>query len=572
MNRTLNHAFPIVAAALGNKLGVKVRVGGENARTDGEVIELPSYDGSDPDFRDVAWGYLAHEAGHVRFTDMDDFALATEPLRHSILNVLEDVRIERCLAEIYPGTRLTIEKAVRKLMDTGAYRKIDADSHPATVLHAFLLYELRAQELGQTALRDLAENVGKLLDSTFPPGMVTRLHGLLSDVPDLASTRGCLRLTDQILRMIQDELEKAQNPEPSSSQQQDDDSGGDQTDHPNSSGSDGSPQTGDTGNAPDANRNGTASGTSHGDASNTNEQGSGALQQLLSAGASNVGQDLFEAARDALALDAHQGNDIVLPVADEAPRDTTRGRQLLDKVRAESGLIRASLQGMVQASRLRKPVLKRMGNRVNGSRLTRIALGDARIFERQGHKVAPNTAVHLLVDRSPSMDCQVEDQGKVLGTRMSLAWEASAALVLALEGIDGVNPALSAFPGSGGRSDRVYRVMGHGQRVGQREAAFGEAPNGGGTPLAEGLWYAASQVLACRESRKVILVLTDGQPGDADAARDILSRCAATDIEVVGVGLGIDVQHLFPQSIAILQIHELRLRLFALSKDLLIAA
>lgn len=47
-NRTLNDAFPIVAAALGNKLGVKVKVGGSQASTDGKMITLPAYNLDDP--------------------------------------------------------------------------------------------------------------------------------------------------------------------------------------------------------------------------------------------------------------------------------------------------------------------------------------------------------------------------------------------------------------------------------------------------------------------------------------------------------------------------------------------
>ena len=41
--QTLNNAFPIVAAALGNKFGVNVKVGGQDAYTDGESINIPAY-------------------------------------------------------------------------------------------------------------------------------------------------------------------------------------------------------------------------------------------------------------------------------------------------------------------------------------------------------------------------------------------------------------------------------------------------------------------------------------------------------------------------------------------------
>jgi cobalamin biosynthesis protein CobT len=179
--------------------------------------------------------------------------------------------------------------------------------------------------------------------------------------------------------------------------------------------------------------------------------------------------------------------------------------------------------------------------------------------------------VHLLVDRSPSMSAPVIHEGVTLGRRIDLAWEAAIALALALEGISGVNPAVTAFPGQHGESDSVFRVLGHGARVRQRAGYFGCGTEGG-TPLAESLWYAASQLIGCREPRKIILALTDGEPDDEAAARDILSRCGASGVEVVGIGLGIEVDHLFERSITILQMAELRSRLFELSRDLLIAA
>jgi len=42
-------------------------VGGHDACTDGRLIQIPDVP-DDPASRDLAWGYLAHEAAHVRYT------------------------------------------------------------------------------------------------------------------------------------------------------------------------------------------------------------------------------------------------------------------------------------------------------------------------------------------------------------------------------------------------------------------------------------------------------------------------------------------------------------------------
>ncbi|WP_026608659.1 VWA domain-containing protein [Methylocaldum szegediense] len=596
-NRTLNNAFPIVAAALGNNLGVKVIVGGEDARTNGDTIQIPAYDGDDPDYRDVAWGYLAHEAGHVRFTDMECFRQASQvPIRKAILNVLEDVRIERQLAEMYPGTRLTIEKTIRKMIDQGDFAMQPPNAHPAAVLDSFLLFHLRTRELGQTALSDLADEAERLLEERFPTGAVTRLFGLLSEVPRLGSTRDCLILTDRILRMIEEELAKAEE-EVEKPPRGESGTGGapdnTQADPGKTDSPTGDPDeiaqpkadapVGDSDqNAPADVPNGPADAAPAGD-SHPATDGNGVspasvpsdgkaddsvrvLRAVLSARAEDVGRDLFECARKTLSLTTSQASNLVLPAADEPPENPENGRALLDKTVLESTRIRSKLQGLVQASRLKRPALKSLGRKISGNRLHRLATGDPRVFEQRLPQTAPNTAVHVLLDRSPSMRNTVVHQ-----RRIDIAWVACVALALALEGIPGVNPAITAFPGHEGRADSVYRVMDHGQRVRQRAPYLGFETDGG-TPLAQGLWYAASRVLACREPRKVILVLTDGKPDSEAAVRDILDRCTASGIEVVGIGLGITVGHLFERSISILEIQELRERLFELSRDLLIAA
>lgn len=63
--RTIYSALPIVAAAYGEKLGVKVAIGNDTAYTDGKTIVVPNIPDDYPNM-DAVWGYLAHEAAHVR--------------------------------------------------------------------------------------------------------------------------------------------------------------------------------------------------------------------------------------------------------------------------------------------------------------------------------------------------------------------------------------------------------------------------------------------------------------------------------------------------------------------------
>ena len=90
--------------------------------------------------------------------------------------------------------------------------------------------------------------------------------------------------------------------------------------------------------------------------------------------------------------------------------------------------------------------------------------------------------------------------------------------------------------------------------------------------MTEAIWFGAAALLRCREPRKVLLVMSDGQPNDKLSTLEILQRCRDSGIETVGIGLGIEVSHLFPVAITINDFRELRSQLFELSKTLLMAA
>jgi cobalamin biosynthesis protein CobT len=604
-NRTLHNAFPIVAAAIGNRFGVKVSVGGDKAETDGQTIWLPAYEGDDPDYQDVAWGLLAHEAAHIRYSDFT-LRFGHSVLRRRLCNAIEDVRIEHELAKDFPGTRLTIRTMIEKMIAKGDFVANSIDDHPANILYGFVLKYLRAKVLGQSALLPLVEQTEAALKVTFPKGAVTRLKGLLSEVPEgLQSESNCLQLTDRILTMIEQEFEqqRQQNQaqpsadEESTSGPDDTNQDGESTDSDDSSGLDSQDEMepdeqlpNDTdcesssepeGNNASVPENPVDEPATSSDSSTSNPQGEdeenaeiadpmGVLQTLLTAGDGDIEQDVFELLKSALSLAAENLSELLMPSGNEPPMDDRAGAFLLRKVQGESGKIRAALQGLVQSQTMNRSQHACRGRRMDGKRLHRLSLGETKVFQRKQAKSAPNTAIHLLLDKSESMGYQVTDsQGQPIGSRMPIALEATLALALAFEGIPGVNPGVTAFPGH--QDDSVFRLLEHGQRVNARTGAFSLAATGS-TPMTEAIWFGAASLLRCREPRKVLMVITDGQPNESLSTLELLQRCRDSGIETVGVGLGLDVSHLFPIAITINDLSELRAQLFELSKVVLLAA
>ncbi|CAD6875356.1 VWA domain-containing protein [Methylomonas fluvii] len=604
-NRTLHNAFPIVAAAIGNRFGVKVSVGGDKAETDGQTIWLPAYEGDDPDYQDVAWGLLAHEAAHIRYSDFS-LRYGSSVLRRRLCGAIEDVRIEHELAKDFPGTRLTIRTVIEKMIVKGDFVASNIEDHPANILYSFVLKNLRARVLGQTALLPLVAQTEVALKAKFPKGAVTRVKGLLSEVPQgLQSESDCLHLTDRILTMIEQEFEQQRQrnqaqpaadedtpPEPDDTDQaalsavlngsNGSDSEDDMEHDQRLPADNDDEQSSESGGNDDSNPENpdddpaTPSGSSTSNPQGEDEEIAeiadpmGVLQTLLSAGDSDIEQDFFESLKSALSLAVENVSELLMPSGHEPAMDDRAGAFLLRKVQSESGKIRAALQGLVQSQTLSHSQHACRGRRMDGKRLHRLPLGETKVFQRKQTKPAPNTAIHLLLDKSESMGYQVTDsQGQPIGSRMPIAMEATLALAMAFEGIPGVNPGVTAFPGS--HDDSVFRLLEHGQRVNTRTGAFSLAATGS-TPMTEAIWFGAASLLRCREPRKVLMVMTDGQPNDTLSTLELLQRCRDSGIETVGVGLGLDVSHLFPVAITINDLSELRAQLFELSKSLLLAA
>jgi cobaltochelatase CobT len=591
-DNTLHHAFPIVAAAIGNRFGIQVKVGGDQAYTDGKLIQLPAYNGNDPDYQDYAWGLLAHEAAHLRYSD---FTLAYGPsvLRRRLWGAIEDVRIEYELVKDFPGTRLTLRTVIEKMIASGGFVAAKDDDHPANVLYGYVLKSLRARVLGQTALNPLVEISEQVLKSHFPAGAVIRLKGLLSEVPDsLASETDCLHLADRILTLIEQECEAPVQEDTQHQQNQaaqgnadaeasvskgdtepddDHDRSGTNTDDADSSA--GSSGPGETTDNDDTTGNDFMPSQMSGKELAGQEDGSdyqSLMATLQSASDADFDRDVFDVVKSALALDDRDAPETLMPVGLKPLGNAAAGLGLLNHVQSESVKIRAALQGWVQSQSFDRSHPACRGRRVIGRRLPQLALGDARVFARRVVKPAPNTAIHLLLDKSDSMDEPVlGDKHQSVTNRLSIALEASMALALAFEGIEGVNPGMTAFPGRDDTS--VFRLLEHGERVRAHSAAF-SLRAGGTTPMTEAVWFAAAALLRCREPRKVLLVMTDGQPNDILSTLEILQRCRNSGIETVGVGLGLDVSHLFPVAITINELRELRTQLFALSKAVLLAA
>ncbi|HHX4110271.1 TPA: VWA domain-containing protein [Proteus mirabilis] len=550
MNHPLKNALPIVAAAYGEKFGVKVLIQGQDAFTDGERIVIPTANPDDPHYQQIAWGYLAHEAAHIRHTNFDMVQKASsKPIRKALLNIIEDVRIENELAKDYPGTRRSISQVIEYMVDT-QQMCVPEQPEPASNLQAWLLFRLRCHFLGQKALTPLYQAVDERVRQLFPAAAMSRLSAMLTAVPSLASTGEVLKLVDAIVAMLEEE---SRPPQDESDADSGNDIGQDASNDSNSSSDSQTPETGSS-------ATGDAAETSDSDNSDQADN----LRQALEASAAQFESDTFAQVAEVLSEQAegHQGvTPLSLPQAEQA---MLGDEDILTLSASESAQIRARLRSMVQSSQDNRNHAKRHGLRVATHRLAASQAGESRLFIQRQPRIAPNAAVHLLVDISGSMGKPIGEGNRKY---FHVANEAALALAMALEGIPGVVPAVSYFPGI---HQEVSIALLPKQSVRHRAACFDQKPRGC-TPMAQAMWFAANSLLAQKQKRKLMIVLTDGDPDDWAATHDIVDRCRRSGFELLGIGIQTrSVEKFFPQSIVINDVKDLKRELFEVTQQLLI--
>lgn len=631
---TLQKALPIVAAAYGRKLGIKVAIGndGSSAYTDGKTIVVPNISSDYP--KEVIWGYLAHEASHVRFTD---FSVPRTPGVHaSLTNIIEDARIEREMVVAYPGVAKELDAIWHYLKQAGYVQDVSDETPAVGILQMYCLYYLRCRYLKQTMLKDALDKADKALTQAFAKGARIRLKGLLGQVADITSTREAAALAKAIMDMLEEEANTPSNSDDSDSDSdesaQDDttDSGSDDAGDSDDStsaddgdeaddGSDaqGSDAAGESGDTPsdETDTDDTASGNTggsdgdedsdagdssqgdnddtdadkdsatgdsaddpHGDASEN--PGTGHQDDVDADTAKQNARSVLTATADdnikdpmsQLRADMDKDQEFNNPNPVSIPDSSTiakngdallvnqhgdgLGHALKAHVQATSHKLQNRLAGLVEATQ-RQPVRPaRRGKRINTKHLARMSVGDTRIFSAKDSVKKPNAAVHILVDMSGSMfvantdlpsaaaqSLDASDIDKAMGEADSseklgiklpfqIARNACMALTQALLRVKGVNVGATAFSSC----HKITPMLRHGETLNHETLPrFAVRPDGN-TALAEALWFSAVELSKTTQERKVMIVLTDGEPNSVGACHAAIQQLSKS-VEFVGIGI-----------------------------------
>lgn len=551
INTDLIQGLTLLAKTVASYLDVKLVVGGNRAFTDGKTITLPalSVTGKQED-RDNLVGYLFHEAAHVRYTNFS-VGRGVIPAVFHIANILEDPRIEKRMWAPYPGSRAKLSAMAESLVKSGAFSAPKESDSVRELLSATLLYGMRAEVTQQTNLQPLADQARELLAAKVGESLVARILSYAKAGAAAIDTKGAVEAAQAIFNAIKEEAEEK---EPEKPQEAD-------SAHSSGAGNPGSGgQNGDGENGDGQVRSNSKQPGKNGKPDKNARAGNSTAQDLLDELESMTQQETRDLADKvdagaALAKAMNKNSNDKSPGSGAGSGDTSINDGMH---RPGSSWKRLNVEQVTQAMRLRLEAMLEtdvmedrrtsfMGTDFNKGRMIDSVLGSTRIFRRTSAKEDIQAAVGVLVDCSGSMSGSSMDTA-VLATAVvgeSVDWvgkHTDGKVAVAITGFD----------------TRIYPVVEFDEDWRQARFNIGSMRAIGGTLLGPVAERMAASMLNREEEKKVMIVITDGEPADGPRFKQVRTDLARNGVDVYGILIGCsDTQHLFDKKAKISNIAEL---------------
>lgn len=515
-------------------------------------------------------------------------------------NIVEDIRIERRGCEQYPGAKPKLEHLQDFILNAEApirerFKPLDviqatfrdlglgySTPHQALALEAYQTICPAAVEFVETDLRDLLtesqnltikDDLGNL---RIAMAICVRLHEKSQEEPEASSMPG------------ESDTEGEEQPSEGDKQGEDpvkgdektegqgDESGEDASESADGEGpEDGSNEPSPEESSDDSSESNDEDGSASGD-DESSDDGSGSLSEALrdamygSDGGETLLTDLSSALQEA--FDACRAEEDASAAEGEAPyRPSAAHLDSVDVVDGAGGYLKDEVSHLIELTRQDTTFLRsRMRALIRAMNETAVHHGvrkgytlsermftDSKIALREGRM--PDRAYQVTDDRIDTSFAAsvVLDQSGSMYSQVPWAIQALTALTDSLSYL-GCPVQVIGFQERYSH-ERVVPVAGahrhHGVKInvfkGFNEsfpvckARLAGLMTGGGTPLADGIQYGWEGLRTRREKRRVMFVITDGEPNDGheEVMRWQIRNARREGILIVGVGVGYDARY-----------------------------
>lgn len=572
---------------------------------DGYVLQVPF----SPYMTEEQWrylrGYIDHECGHVKFTDFETYAnmyrsVVADCLQYKpkasvtlkdflhdyasmVINILEDVRIERLMGIDFPGSRTNLNTLSEHLFKN--CRSVGMMMGNGMVGRLYSLLFMRVRSLINPALEEPAQLLYDDMKADVQVENYTDYTRHLDAVWDIGDSfvqdwnveRAAREFIRIVIEVLEDYTNTAQGTNSNGT------SSGDTSD--SSDGDTGDSSDGDTSDSSDG-----VTGDSSKNANPSRKKSVTISAKTVSSMASdlydmqrddkgNISRRFLDAVRDMMDSleDNNQISDADLAFMDSMFSHTAeRLDKLLDKhkmdaladgkpvyitdrshvhalspeQRGDMDVVMYNLYGrladVLQTMTLVRHSTGLCGARLDARVLHRTSVGDGRIFSKKVQRLRRVTEVALLFDASGSMS--LTEYGKSNNNEMAQCM--ALGCLKALRALPGVKSSLSGFS-----NGEMFVMSDYGAPV--HEVILSAC---GGTPLGASLVELTSQFSDGPDVRRIILFFTDGFPDNVGSVTMALNLAKRSGIEVYGIGLQTKAINTFmdsDHSIIVNSIHEL---------------
>jgi uncharacterized protein with von Willebrand factor type A (vWA) domain len=509
------------------------------------VIRIPSHWSytNDPEASELLEGVIDHEAlGHGRFTDLEGRAKAEDAglikfnsLSANIQNILEDVYIENRAIDTYPGVKANLARTVEILVGRGFFGTPAgfATAQAPRLMTAGLLNILRHKLVpGQEeALRVNAEALEVLLPIAMGQ-LWTDVLAIAMEVKNSKETADNINLTVRIMAL----LESASKEDPQKGEPEDEAKDDDTQDPQDQEATSPEPAGQGEGEGPTDPVEGGADGQPSDEPANGKPGKSNAKDAKFSEKEVQAAKDIIDAQDDDMP-ETEMGEAISALIEQvaksgdfgEMAESTTKSTvtdaalRVCTQVKSISDDLQDALLAETRCEKSTKFVGKSLNNRV----LSRVRLGNSRVFRQKTEGVGIATAVSVLVDVSGSMNAQLGDGIRRFDGAIGLIY--------------GLGDILDEFDlpfEINAYSDKFTTTKAFGDEWTQIRKSKETPRVTGGTYTGIALQKALGNLVVRQEDRKLMIVITDGDTSDLDVLMSCYAEAREMGIEIASVMIG----------------------------------
>jgi cobaltochelatase CobT len=208
----------VINTLVTSKFGVVVTVGGSTAYSAGGRINIPFGDFSDPKFMRMCHGFIDHETGHEAETKhelMAQMRARYQDFGGSILNALEDARMELKQAQRFPGAKINLENLWKDMIELQQIINPFEMAEIGRVVFSYVNNTARklvcgyANNYSAEGYEILAQNLGK--------PFADQLTNLIAQAVQAKSTDDVFNISCAICELLKQEQTKPQSNDTSDS-------------------------------------------------------------------------------------------------------------------------------------------------------------------------------------------------------------------------------------------------------------------------------------------------------------------------------------------------------------------